>query len=161
MYEKLLSLADRIGLKVVEDTLPLRLKGLYADGVACINRKIPFVAKGCALAEEIGHHQTSFGNILDKTSLISRKQEQRARRYGHQILIPLNRIIEAGQAKVEGRHDVAEWLGITEEFLQESIDYYQQKYGLYVVIGEHLIHFDPLYVTKASCWLGTRYMRFR
>jgi len=160
MYEALLSLADQYGMKVSEQRMPLTMKGLYGDGVVWINSDIPYVSKGCALAEEIGHHKTSIGDILDKTCIDSRRQEQRARRFGHGLIIPLERFIYAGQARVEGRHDVAEWLGVTEEFLQESIDFYQQKYGIYAITRDYLIHFDPLYVTKSKYWTGTNHMKF-
>ncbi|MFD0712840.1 ImmA/IrrE family metallo-endopeptidase [Paenibacillus sp. GCM10027626] len=160
MYEQLLTLAEESGLNVYEKELPSGLKGLYADGIIWINKAQSYIAKGCILAEEIGHYRTSSGDILDQTSLTARKQELRARRCGHTILIPLARIVQAGKAGVEGRHSIAEWLEVTEEFLQESIDFYKQKYGIYATSGEYAVHFDPLYVSMVNNWTDIRPMRY-
>ncbi|MFQ9811247.1 MAG: hypothetical protein ACLRYB_18370 [Segatella copri] len=40
--------------------------GLYADGCAWINKDMKSNRKYCILAEEIGHYETSVGNILDQ-----------------------------------------------------------------------------------------------
>ena len=39
---------------------------------------------------------------------------------------------------------VAEHLNITEEFLVDCLNYYKEKYGLYVRQDNYLIYFEPL-----------------
>lgn len=57
-----------------------QIKGLYMDGVIALNQKLETTReKTCILAEELGHHETSFGNILDQTVTANRKQEYKAR----------------------------------------------------------------------------------
>lgn len=56
------------------------LKGIYIDGNIAINTSIRNrTEKTCVLAEELGHHYTSIGNILDMNDVRNRKQERQAR----------------------------------------------------------------------------------
>ena len=51
------------------------LKGLYIQGNVAINTSVSNSAeKACILAEELGHHHTSVGDILDMSDSGSRKQ---------------------------------------------------------------------------------------
>jgi hypothetical protein len=122
---------------------------LYADQIIWINRHIPTrVEKACILAEELGHYHTSAGIIIDQTDIRSRKQELRARTWAYERLVPLSKIVQAHNAHVTNRHDLAEYLGVTEEFLQAAIDRYREKYGTYTIIDNHIIYFDPLGVAE-------------
>ncbi|MCP3778758.1 ImmA/IrrE family metallo-endopeptidase [Paenibacillus sp. MZ03-122A] len=139
------------GVEVLERPFKnLKLKGLYIDKVITINSATTqsLSEKCCTLAEEIGHYHTSVGNILDQADIRNRKQELRARQWAYQRLIPLSAIIQAHQARVKGRYEIAEFLGVTEEFLQASIDRYQQIYEIYTVCDGYLIYFDPLGVVE-------------
>ena len=51
--------------------------------------------KACVAAEELGHHLTSTGNILDQSDVGSRKQELRARLHAYNNMIGLIGIITA------------------------------------------------------------------
>ena len=45
-----------------------RIKGLYSDGTIAISTDMKTDAeKACVLAEELGHHYTTYGNILDQS----------------------------------------------------------------------------------------------
>ena len=126
--------------------LNMKTKGLYADGVIGISKHIETNAeKACILAEEIGHYHTSYGNILDQTSISNRKQELRARAWAYEKMIPLSFIVKGYQAQCKNRDELAEFLGVTEEFLIETIDYYKRKLGLFYRIDEkYIITFEPL-----------------
>ena len=99
--------------------------------------------KKCVLAEELGHHHTSVGNILNMEDLSNRKQERQARLWGYNKLIGLTGIIQAFRAGCHSRHETAEYLGVTEQFLQECIDCYTEKYGEYAKIDNYIIFFIP------------------
>lgn len=146
LYDRLLG---ETKAKVFEVDMPLAIKGLYSDGNIWINKHIETRAeKACVLAEENGHDYTSFGDILNQQdSVMNRKQELLARQWGYEYLIPLDSFIKAHQAGVRTRHELAEFLGITEEYLMASIERYHQRYGLYVDLGDHFLHFDPLDIT--------------
>lgn len=149
MYDALLREASQQGLDIVERRMPPRIKGLYSDGVIWINQDLPTVAeKACILAEELGHYHTSVGNIIDMNDLHNRKQERRARAWAFEKLVPLSKIVQAHHARVSGRHELAEYLGVTEKFLQAAINHYRKKYGTFTIVGKHIIYFDPLGVVE-------------
>ena len=120
------------------------LKGIYIDGNVAINTSVNSnTEKTCVLAEELGHHHTSVGNILDMNDVRNRKQERQARLWGYNKLIGLSGIINAFCAGCHSRHEIAEFLDVTEEYLQECIDCYRDKYGVYTVVDKYIIYFIP------------------
>jgi len=147
LYEQLLAIAEQQSLYVCEKSMSRKNKGLYGDQVIWINKDIStYQEKACILSEELGHYFTSSGNILDQSQLSNRKQEYRARSWGYEQLIPLHKLIEAWHKGIEGRHAIAEYLEVTEDFLQDTIQHYQRKYGLYVTRHNYLIYFEPFQI---------------
>ncbi|GIP16689.1 membrane protein [Paenibacillus montaniterrae] len=148
-YENLLIQAEQQGLYIYEACLRSRAKGLIKNNIIAINKNIQTSKeKACILAEEIGHYHTAVGDFADQSKLENRKKERLGRAWAYERLIPLDRIIQAGQAGVEGRYAVAEYLEITEEFLQESIEHYQRKYGIHTMYQGYMIYFEPLSIIK-------------
>ena len=120
------------------------LKGIYIDGNVAINTSVSNSAeKTCILAEELGHHHTSVGDIINMTDAGNRKQERQARLWGYNKLIGLTGIISAFRAGCQSRHEIAELLDVTEEYLQECIDCYRDKYGVYTEVDNYVIYFIP------------------
>lgn len=150
-YESLLIEAQSEGIEVFERPLNGKLKGLYSDNIICIDKDLEdYIEKVCILAEEIGHYHTSTGDILNQQDVRNWKQELRARQWAYEKLIPLSAIVEAHQAKVNGRHEIADFLGVTEEFLQAAIDRYRDRYGLIAGYQNYIIFLDPLWVVKVE-----------
>jgi hypothetical protein len=56
-----------------------------------LNDRHTWIEQHETLAEEIGHYATSSGNIVDYSTVESRKQERRARDYGYQLTVTLGR----------------------------------------------------------------------
>ena len=106
------------------------------------------VEKSCVLAEEIGHHCTSSGDILDQTDIMNRKQEYRARFYGYNLKIGLTGLIRAYEAGCRNLYEMAEFLDATEEYLREAIQCYRSKYGICVDVDNYIIYFEPFAVMK-------------
>lgn len=145
MYENLLREAEQHGIDIYEKPMTLTIKGLYSDEVIWINKNIPTnIEKACVLAEELGHYHTSVGDILDQSKIANRKQELRARTWAYERLVPLQKIVQAYKNGVRNRYELAEYLGITEDFLIASIKRYKEKYGLYFPIENYTICFEPL-----------------
>lgn len=71
------------------------------------------------LAEELGHHYTSYGNILDLNKVENSKQEYKARLMAYNKLIGLKGIIDSFNAGCKTISEIAEYLGITEKFLRK------------------------------------------
>lgn len=141
-YDVLLNDANTEGLKIKErpfHTYDGRIKGnnIY------LRKDMNTAEKTCVLAEELGHHHTSVGNIIDMTDARNRKQERQARLWGYNKLIGLTGIINAFRAGCQSRHEMAELLDVTEEYLQECIDCYRDKYGVYTEVDNYVIYFIP------------------
>lgn len=147
-YEQLLTVADQEGLLVKEHSL-INHDGLISGRRIAIRRNIETQAgKSCVLAEEIGHHCTSSGNILDQTNIMNRKQEYRARLYGYNLKIGLSGLIRAYEAGCRNIFEMAEFLDATEEYLREAIQCYRSKYGICVAVDNYIIYFEPFAVMK-------------
>ena len=100
--------------------------------------------KKCILLEELGHHYTSSGNILDLSVTQNRKQERTARLWAYNKQIGLRGLIQAHEYGCKNRFEVAEYLDVTEQFLEEAIICYREKYGLSTTLDNYIIYFEPL-----------------
>lgn len=147
-YEQLLTAADQNNLVVKEQPLTDH-DGLLRGKRIAIRKDIETQAeKSCILAEEIGHHCTSSGDILDQTDIMNRKQEYRARLYGYNLKIGLTGLIRAYEAGCRNLFEMAEFLDCTEEYLREAIRCYRSKYGICVAVDNYIIYFEPFAVMK-------------
>lgn len=144
-FEHLEDEACKDGIDVISHKFKSdRIKGLYCNGTVGISNEIDTTAeKSCVLAEELGHHHTSVGDIIDMSDSGNRKQERQARLWGYNKLIGLTGIVKAFQAGCHNRHEIAERLEVTEEYLQECIDCYRDKYGAYTELDNYVIYFIP------------------
>ena len=145
-YEKLLADADQENVIVTDqfDLSDTRFKGLYCDGTIAIKDDMTELEKKCILAEELGHHYTSVGNILDQTDTSNRKQERRARIWAYCKLLSLDDLIDSYKCGCKNRYEIADHINVTEEFLIDCLAYYREKYGLYTKHKNYVIYFDPL-----------------
>jgi len=119
------------------------LKGLYADGCIAIKKTLTVAEKGCILAEGIGHHLTTIGDILDQSNINNRKQEYKARIIAYEFQIGLYGLIESYEARCTSLYMMADYLDVTEEFLHEALEYYKSKYGLFAKLDNYIIYFEP------------------
>lgn len=141
-FETLLDDAGAEGLTIKERpfrTYDGRIKGknIY------LRKGMSASEKKCVLAEELGHHYTTVGNILDMSDAGNRKQERQARLWGYNKLIGLAGIIKAFEAGCQDRFEVAEYLGVTDEYLCECLEAYRDKYGIGTTVDNYYIMFIP------------------
>ncbi len=120
-----------------------RLFGLYIDGSIALKYGMPSNKTADTLAEELEHHYTNVGNILDQSSPSNRKQEKLARLRAYNKRVGLLGIITGFKQRCQSRYELAEYLGVSEEFLQEALECYRGKYGESVVIDDYVIFFEP------------------
>lgn len=145
-YGNLLKEAQQQGVDIYEKEMIN--KGLYGDNVIWINKFLPTAAKYSILAEELGHHYKTVGNILDQSKLTNRKQEKLARTWAYERTIPLSKIVQAHKERLKNRYEFAEFLGVTEDFLEEALERYQDKHGPTVRYRHYTICFNPLGVIE-------------
>ncbi len=63
--EKLLEDIYSENIEICDFNFTDNLKGLYVDGIIAVDTSIDYDERTCILAEELGHHYTTYGNILD------------------------------------------------------------------------------------------------
>lgn len=141
-YEKLLNEAREENLIVKEFSLRAN-KGRIKGNRVAIRKEMPTVEKACVLAEELGHHYTTQGDILELHTVDDEKQEQRARLWAYNKMIGLQGIISAYKHGCSSLHETAEFLDVSEEFLHEALKRYRSKYGCYVAVDNYIIYFEP------------------
>lgn len=142
-YEILLSEASENGLIVKEKPLKYNNGRIKGSRVAIRQDLATSVEKACVLAEELGHHYTTYGNILDQSDASNKKQELRARAWAYNKQIGLLGLIRAYEHGCRNRFEIAEYLEVTEEVLEECISYYCKKYGIYQSVDNYIIYFVP------------------
>lgn len=141
-YDDLLIEADSNNLITKEK--PLRgNKGRIKGNRIAIKKDLTETEKKCVLAEELGHHYTAVGDIIDQSSVENRKQEMRGRIVAYNKLVGLRGIIDAYLHHCQSLSETAEYLGVTEEFLNDSLTYYTNKYGVCTQIDNYIIFFQP------------------
>lgn len=145
---ELLQMIDDENIELLEVNMTGRNKGFYMDNTIFIDSKMRRIDKRCKIAEELGHHFTSTGDITDQSKIENRKQERRARVWGYNEIVPLHRLAEAIDYKVHNQQELAEYLDVPEEYLLEALKYYKEKYGLYCYFNNYVICFEPLSLMK-------------
>lgn len=143
-YEKLISEAHKQGIKVVEINLGTdKPCGKCINNTIIINSRISIKDKYCILAEELGHYRLTVGDITNQSKIENRKQECIARRWGNRKLVRVLDIIHAFESGTRNSYEVAEFIGVTESFLDECINYYKAKYGTHFTIDNYTVYFEP------------------
>lgn len=119
------------------------LYGLYIDGAIAIKSGLSETKTADVLAEELGHHFTTVGNIIEQNTVDSRKQERRARLWAYNKRIGLSGIINAYQNHCQTQYETAEYLNVSEEFLQDTLECYRQIYGTGIMVDNFFVQFEP------------------
>lgn len=141
-YETLLKEADSEFIVVKEKPLRAHRGRIKGQRIA-IKKDLTATEKACVLAEELGHHYTTVGNILDQSDVSNRKQELHARLWAYNKQIGLYGIIKAYKHRCQNLTEMADYLGVTEEFLIDALNQYRMKYGCKVEVDNYVIFFEP------------------
>lgn len=141
-YNALLNEANAEGISIKErpfKTYDGRIKGkdIY------LRKDMNTTEKSCVLAEELGHYYTTVGDILDMNVPENRKQERQARLWGYNRVIGLFGLIRAYEHGCKDKYEIAEYLDVTEEYLEDCIDCYRDKYGEHKIVDNYTIYFIP------------------
>lgn len=141
-YNALLNEANAEGISIKErpfKTYDGRIKGkdIY------LRKDMNTTEKSCVLAEELGHYYTTVGDILDMNVPANRKQERQARLWGYNRVIGLFGLIRAYEHGCKDKYEIAEYLDVTEEYLEDCINCYRDKYGECKTVDNYTIYFIP------------------
>lgn len=135
-------------LIIKEANLPANKGRIKGDKIA-IRRNLSIKEKGCVLAEELGHYYTTVGNILDQSDIGNKKQELRARLWAYDSVIGLKGIVKAYKNGCRNLYEMSECLEVTEDFLNEALSSYKNKYGTHVEYEDYIITFTPTLDVKS------------
>ena len=97
-YESILSAADKEGL-IVKERLFRTYDGRIKGNNIYLRKGMTLNEKSCVLAEDLRHHYTSVGDILDMPDTGNRKQKYRARLWAYDRMIGLSGMIKAYKAR--------------------------------------------------------------
>lgn len=143
-YEELLIQVEKEGIDVFEINIGTFQKyGKYIDNMIVINSNMTDIEKREVLAEELGHHYTTYGNITNQNEINNAKQELVARSYSYKILVKPNDIVEAMRHGASNIYEVAEYVHVTVDTLYKIIDDFRKKYGIGVRVGNYYLQLEP------------------
>lgn len=143
-YEYLVEYATECGAEVIElDLETTRACGKCINDLLIINKNMTLKDKFCILSEELGHYKTTTGNITNQSIISNRKQELKARAWGYEITIGLKGLIDSFKRGLRNANEIADYLGVTEEYLNDAISYYTKKYGVMYKLDNYTILFSP------------------
>lgn len=148
-YETLLEEVSNYGINVFELDLVGDCGYCYNDAIF-INKNSNETTKYCILSEELGHYLKTVGDITDLKEIKNMKQEIIARRWSIENLLTPDKIITILLSGVSNAYELSEELHITESFLNEALQYYKNKFGVYYVGETHLLVFEPLHLIEIS-----------
>lgn len=120
-YERLVAEYDQ---EIDIEERKMKNDALYCDNVIWINERLTNAEKLSVVAEEIGHYETSSGNILDQSVLSNVKQERLARKWAYEKVIPLEEILQAVKNGIKEIYDLAEHFDVSEEFMKGCLSHY-------------------------------------
>ncbi|EEP53962.1 ImmA/IrrE family metallo-endopeptidase [Clostridium butyricum] len=143
-YEELLSKAEKLGIKIREHDFGADNEcGYYCDNKILINSRITENQKHGVLAEEIGHHFKTLGDITDQTETLNIKQERIARRKGYEFLLQPIDLIYAYRCGCKDLYEISDFFSITIDKLTEIINDFKLQYGLGKKFDKYFIIFEP------------------
>lgn len=148
--------AQEQNIDIRSANLPTNISGLYysngTEKLIALNAALETQAEqACVLAEELGHHYTSCGNLLTDNEIdntIIQQQELRAKRWATKRLVSIKNILNAYEHGCQSIHDFSEYLDVTEDFFRKSLKTYSEMYGPYKQRGKYTVYFDPPVILK-------------
>lgn len=150
-FEQLLEVAHKENIPVVIKTFKSNSKGLCNGVKIGISQKISTNSERASiLAEELGHYYLTVGDITNQSDQNNRRQENKARKWAYLNTVDLSDIINAYKKGVRSTYEMAEYLEVTEEFLNECIKALGEKYGLYHTIDHYTVYFNPFGIYETT-----------
>jgi len=133
----------------IDKRMPIGLSGIYTSfhGIL-LNANLTQNEYHSVLAEEIGHYETTAGDIIDLTNVQNKKLEIIARRWGYKKIVTLDDLIECYEKYITTVEEICAHLEIVPDFLEECLVHYRQQYGQDVFYEDYLIILDPLDIKR-------------
>lgn len=127
-FESLESTHSNLSI-VIRSDMPPHLGGCCVGNYIAINANRNEKERYQVLQEEIAHYDTSVGDIANYNKRLNRKQEKKARSIAMERAVPLDSLIYCFNNELWSTDEVADYLGVTPEYLWKAIENYRQKRG--------------------------------
>lgn len=145
-YEKLLVKAENIGIRVKEIDFGIDDEvGYYCNNKILINSRLNEKQKHCVLAEEMGHHVKTYGDITDQSKIENKKQELVARRHGYTFILKPLDIVYAMKCGCKDVCEIAEFYELTANQVTDIMNDFKKQYGLGKRFDKYFIAFEPTF----------------
>ncbi|TDM15725.1 hypothetical protein [Macrococcus bovicus] len=156
--EKLVNQFPEVSVQY-DPMMPVKFGGLYErnhlhpNGLILLTDKLNYYLENGILGEEFGHHVTTTTDITGyyrkPYNVNAARQELRARRFGHKLLIPLEQLIDCYENGCWGDiYAMCLHLEIDRSYFSIVIEDYKSKFGLWIEYEGYLIGFEPLDIKK-------------
>lgn len=120
--------------------MPDKLSGLTINNNIYINGNNTYTTQVEVLAEELGHYETSVGNVIDEDPILHNKQEREARDWGYRKLVSPDGLIACWENGIDNIYDVADFFEVSVPYLLKCINMYRRKFGIQFDFCNY--HFD-------------------
>ncbi|MDW4259485.1 MULTISPECIES: hypothetical protein [Staphylococcus] len=160
LREELSDKYSKVALEIDYD-MPNKVGGYYTrdeidpDGLITITGKANHYIQNEIIAEELGHHETSYGNILGAYTkstckhVEDLKQELKARRLGFKLAVPLEKLIKCYKQGIWGDlYEMCLTMQIDRSYFHAAIEDYKKQFGNYVNYEGYHIQFEPLEIKQ-------------
>lgn len=145
------NLLDKIMTEIPVIELPLEddtgFTGLYRNNRIYLDKTKSSRKKKIVLAEEFGHYKLTVGNIIDYNSAGAWKEEWKARRFGIELLISLDDLLDCALNGCCNIYECSEHLDVTPDFFEDALHHYYTKYGRYHYHRNFKFTFDNEFVS--------------
>lgn len=81
------------------------------------------------LAEEIGHWETTVGDIHEMATLNDYQQELSARQFGYMTIVSLDGLIDCFRNEITTPWDIADYFECDVQYIWNALNTYKIKYG--------------------------------
>lgn len=139
--QALLKMVDREGIDLIYTKFKpyLNIQGIYYKDeglppIIGINDSITNdgILYTCVLAEELGHHFTTIGDLTAEyysysDRLVISKKETLAAKWATEFLLSVEELEQAQTQGFNSTYEVAESLGVTEDFLLKRLEFLRRQ----------------------------------
>jgi hypothetical protein len=109
------------------DDMPEGISGLIINKTVYINKKLSFKDSIAAIAEEIGHYETSTQKNITNYKMFA-KEEETARRWSYAKLIPVENIAKYDQSEdAVFLYEIADDLNLPDQIVESAIYMYRLR----------------------------------
>ncbi|WP_430609732.1 ImmA/IrrE family metallo-endopeptidase [Enterococcus sp. DIV0876] len=145
------NLLDKVMTEVPVIELPLEndtgFTGLYRNNRIYLDKTKSNRKKKVVLAEEFGHYKLTVGNIIDYNDPGAWKEEWKARRFGIELLISLDDLLDCALNGCNNIYECSEHLDVTPDFFEDTLHHYSNKYGRYHYHRNFKFTFDNEFIS--------------